>query len=64
MSKSGYTLSPLCQSQLLPLCPPLNITVNTKKSKHKQMSEKNKEREREKNPASGRKKDKFLMVQK
>ena len=47
MSESGYTLSPLCQSQLFPLCPPLNITLNTKKSKHKQMSEKKTKREKQ-----------------
>ena len=46
MSESGYTLSPLCQSQLLPLCPPLNITVNTKK-KQTQTDERKKQRERE-----------------
>lgn len=63
MSESGYTLSPLCQSQLLPLCPPLNITVHTKK-KQTQTDERKKQKEREKNPASGRKKYKFLTVQK
>ena len=45
MSESGYTLSPLCQSQLLPLCPPLNITVYTKK-KQTQTDERKKQRER------------------
>lgn len=55
MSESGYTLSPLCQSQLLPLCPPLNITVYTKK-KQTQTDERKKQKEREREKSSFRQK--------